>query len=367
MTSLYVHIPFCIKKCLFCSFVIAVGQGHRVDDYLDALAQESQPHKGAKVSSVYLGGGTPSFLSEMQLERLVKMIRDHFDCAADAEWTIETNPEGIHKEKAVLLRTLGFNRVSLGVQSVNERYLKFLGRNHSADAAFKAFHDLRSAGLDNINVDLMFAFPGQTPDEIACDVNAIAGLQSEHMSLYSLTVEEKSRFYAENLKLDEEGRLADHYTLVCDLLDKHGLRQYEVSNFCRGDKRSRHNLNYWQGGDYIGLGVGAHAHTSGRRSWNVSKLQDYFARIAQGGEALESFEDLTLETRLMELVIFGLRMNEGIVLEDVQKKIGMPLPPEKVQRIDQFIKDGFLIQENARIKVSPNGRLILDELSSRLV
>jgi oxygen-independent coproporphyrinogen III oxidase len=367
MSSLYIHIPFCTKKCLFCSFVIAVGQAHRVDDYIDALSQEVKKYSGAKISSVYFGGGTPTFLNETQLGRLIQMVRANFICEPDAEWTIEANPEGLDPSKARFLKSIGINRVSLGVQSVNERYLRFLGRVHDRAAALRAFDELRAAGFANINVDLMFAFPGQTPEEIAHDVTTIAALGSEHVSLYSLTIEEKSRFYAEGLKLDEDSRLAEHYVLVGNLLEKAGVRQYEVSNFCRGNHQSRHNLNYWQGGDYIGLGVGAHGHERGRRSWNVSKLQEYLGRIQSKGEAVEDFEELTPLTRLMEMVVFGLRMNEGIVLKDLEQKIGLSLPSEKHERIDQFIKDGFLLNEGGRLKVSPSGRLILDELSSRLI
>jgi oxygen-independent coproporphyrinogen-3 oxidase len=367
MTSLYIHIPFCTKKCLFCSFVIAVGQSHRVDEYIDALSREAEKYKGALVSSVYLGGGTPSFLNEDQLARLITMARRNFDCLPDAEWTIEANPEGVTVAKAKFLKSAGINRVSLGVQSVDERYLRFLGRTHDRQTAFKAFADLREAGFNNINLDLMFAFPGQTPQEIAQDVKAVADLQSEHLSLYSLTIEEKSRFYAEGLKLDEDSRLAEHYTLVCELLETAGVRQYEVSNFCRGNQRSRHNLNYWQGGDYIGLGVGAHAHSQGRRWWNVSKLQEYLGRINDKGEAVEDFEELTPLTRLMELVVFGLRMNDGIIVEELEKKIGIPLPAGKQERISQFIADGFLAREGERLKVAAKGRLVLDELSSRLI
>jgi oxygen-independent coproporphyrinogen III oxidase len=367
MTSLYVHIPFCTKKCLFCSFVIAVGQSHRVDDYISALDKEAQTHGRASISSVYFGGGTPSFLNEGQLERLTSQISRNFSCEPASEWTIETNPEGLTASKAKLLKKLGFTRVSLGVQSLNDRYLKFLGRAHDRARALEAFGHLRDAGFDNVNLDLMYAYPGQTPEEVTEDVREIASLQSEHLSLYSLTVEEKSRFYAEGMKLDDDERLAGHYVLVCKLLEEAGVHQYEVSNFCRGERRSRHNMHYWQGGDYIGLGVGAHAHVKGRRSWNVSKLQDYFARVGDRGEAVEGFEDLSPETRLMELVVFGLRMNEGIVPGELERKIGFPLSQEKKERIEQFVRDGFLEREGERLRVSPRGRLILDEISSRLI
>jgi oxygen-independent coproporphyrinogen-3 oxidase len=295
------------------------------------------------------------------------MVRDNFVCAPGSEWTVEANPESIDDSKARFLKSLGVNRMSLGVQSLNDRYLKFLGRAHDASGARQAFEQVRSAGFGNINLDLMYAFPGQTPQEIEDDVRAIAALGSEHLSLYSLTIEEKSRFHAEGVKLDDGERLAGHYELVRGFLEDAGVRQYEVSNFCRGTHRSQHNLNYWQGGDYIGLGVGAHAHSAGRRSWNVSKLQDYLTTTAETGKAVESFEDLAPQTRLMELVVFGLRMNDGIVITELESKIGTKVAAEKIERLDHFVNDGFLLREGGRLKVSDKGRLVLDELSSRLV
>ena len=365
--SLYVHIPFCASKCLFCSFAIAVGQGHRTGDYIEALGKEALRYKGTKISTIYFGGGTPSFLNEKEFERLTGIVCKNFICAPDAEWTVEANPESLDLSKAKFLKSIGVNRLSLGVQSFNERYLKFLGRNHDKDAALQAYEYARQAGFDNINLDLMFAFPGQTSDELAEDVKAIAALESEHMSLYTLTIEENSRFFAKQLKLDDEDRLAGHYVLISELLEKAGVRQYEVSNFCRGQRASQHNMSYWNGGSYIGLGVGAHGFLNNRRFWNVSKLQDYFSRVEELGEATEDFEELTAETRLMERVLFGLRMNDGICIKDIEESVGVKLTPERAKMINDFVNDGFFIREGARLRTSLKGRLVLDELSSRLI
>ncbi len=367
MTSLYVHIPFCISKCLFCSFVVSIGQAHRVDEYIDALARESAAHKGARIGTVYFGGGTPTFLDERQLRKLTDAIRKNFDVEDSAEWTIEANPENLNLSKARFLRELGFNRLSIGVQSFDERYLKFLGRNHDRDTALKSYADARNAGFTNINVDLMFGFPGQSVQDLASDIHAIAQLQSEHVSLYNLTIEENSRFHAKQIKLDDQDHLAAEYVLICESLEGMGLRQYEVSNFSRPQYESRHNTNYWNGSSYIGLGVGAHAFLKNRRSWNVAKLQEYFTRIGAGGEAVEGFEDLSRETLLMERVLFGLRKNEGIVLEDIETSLGLRLDHERIRRMEEFIADGFLVREHGRIKTSMKGRLVLDELSSRLI
>ena len=195
MSALYLHIPFCEKKCFYCSFVVAIGQEHRIDPYLDALSKEAAAYKMTDVKSVYVGGGTPSMMDERQLERLVRIIDENFDRANGNECTVEVNPESITLTKMELLKKAGFNRISLGVQSLNEKYLKYLGRNHNKDRAVAAFGLLRQAGFHNISVDLMSSFPGQTMEELTEDVNAIARLGAEHVSVYSLTIEANSRFY----------------------------------------------------------------------------------------------------------------------------------------------------------------------------
>lgn len=357
--SLYIHIPFCTRKCLFCSFVVAIAQEHRADDYVAALLQEARAHAKMKISTVYLGGGTPSVLSEGQLSTLMQGLRAHFDISSDISLGIEVNPEGINLPKARCLKELGFNRVSLGIQSMDERYLKFLGRVHDKNKALEAYDILRQAGFTNINCDLMYGFPGQSAQELEADVRAIASLCSEHLSLYTLTIEPNSRFYAKQMKLDDDERLAQYYTLVGRLLAEYGFKQYEVSNFAKEGFESKHNMNYWLLGEYIGLGVGAHGYLDGRRYWNSDKLQEYLSLINKEGKAIDGYEDLSEATRAMEKVIFGLRMNKGIA-QDL-------IPNEKLATIDQFIADGFLSKQGDRILVTDQGRLVLDQLSARLV
>lgn len=367
MRSLYVHIPFCISKCLFCSFVVSVGHPHRVDDYIQAVIAESKKYKDARLATVYLGGGTPTFLDERQMGLLVNTIRGHFDVSQVSEWTIEANPESLDAAKAKFLKAQGFNRLSIGVQSFDQRYLKFLGRNHDRELALRAYACAREAGFTNINVDLMFGFPGQTFDELSNDLQVLSGLKSEHVSLYNLTIEENSRFHARQLKLDDQDHLADQYVCICGSLERVGLRQYEVSNFARPGFESRHNTNYWNGVPYIGLGVGAHGFLGHRRYWNAPKLQDYLTRIASSGEAVEGFEDLDKETLLMERVLFGLRKNEGIVMADIQRELGLELEGNRARMLEQWVLDGFLVKDNDRLKTSMKGRLVLDELSSRFI
>lgn len=233
MKSLYIHIPFCERKCFYCSFVVSIGQQERMDVYCDSLIKEAQTYKGSAFKTVYIGGGTPTFLSGVQLERLFLNLRKNFNISENTEWTIEANPEGIPTDKLKLLKNLGVNRISLGVQSLSDRYLKYLGRNHSKETAVRAYNNIREAGFDNVNVDLMFGFRNQSMEELKNDVNALTSLKSEHVSLYALTIEKDSRFYTQKVQLQGDEFQSNQYTLITRLLKEAGFKQYEVSNFAR--------------------------------------------------------------------------------------------------------------------------------------
>ena len=359
-SSVYIHIPFCSRKCLFCSFVISVGQEHRREEYVNALIAEMKKNEGQCLRTIYFGGGTPSMLDENHFHAIMDAMRKNFSFQNDIEVTVEANPESIDQAKAKSLKSLGFNRVSLGVQSMNDRYLRFLGRGHDAGMAQRAFQILREAGFTNINLDLMYAFPGQTKEELQEDVHRIAGLGSEHLSLYTLTIEPNSRFFATQMKLDDDERLAEYYLMIARILKEHGLEQYEISNFAKAREfESMHNKNYWLGAPYLGFGVGAHGFTGQRRYWNASRLKDYLELIGQGKSAIEGYEDLSEDQLIMEKVLFGLRMNGGIPLDLV--------PINRQGLIQTWVKDGFLLLERGILRTTDRGRLVLDELSTRLI
>ncbi len=358
-SSLYIHIPFCSRKCPFCSFAIAVGQEHRREEYVKAIINEMKNNEGQRLKTIYLGGGTPSMLDEDHLDVLMNAIRKNFSFQNDIEITIEANPESINRAKAKFLMAQGFNRVSLGVQSLNDKYLKFLGRAHDTSKAKDAYRILREAGIININLDLMYAFPGETKEELEDDARAISLLGSEHLSLYALTIEPDSRFHAVRMKLDDDEAQAEQYLLIARILNEYGFNQYEVSNFSKHGFESTHNRNYWLGNPYIGLGVGAHGFTGRRRYWNTSNLQDYIRRAGSGEQVIGGFEDLTDVQLSMEKVLFGLRMNEGVPWDLV--------PSVKAELIQMWIKDGFLLLEKGNLKTTDRGRLVLDALSARLI
>ncbi len=367
MPSLYVHIPFCQKKCLFCSFTVVVGQGHRVPDYLKSLESEARRYSGSKVSTVYVGGGTPTFLSETQLEDLFGVLRRHFLIGSEAEFTLEANPEGLTSGKARLLKAHGVNRVSLGVQSLNDRFLKFLGRAHDRAQALAAFEVLRQAGFSNLNVDLMYGFPQQTDEELQKDLRAFGEFNSEHVSAYSLTIEENSRFHAQGIPLNPSEAQGRQYRLVAQTLGAQGFRQYEVSNFAKPGYESRHNLAYWtSGGGYIGLGLGAHSYLSGERSWNVSRLPKYLG-LSEQESAVEGRERLNPEGRLLEMFLVGLRMVDGVDIPRLENDFDCPLSSRTRKQIEEYVAAGLFVQEGSRLRATPTGLSLLDEIAARLI
>jgi oxygen-independent coproporphyrinogen-3 oxidase len=364
--STYIHIPFCRKKCFFCSFAVAVGQASRFDEYLAALGREVACYSGRKIGTIYIGGGTPSCLEAGQITELRRLIGASFQFSDEAEITFEANPESLDEEKAAALQVAGINRVSLGIQSMDDARLEFLGRAHRKDDAVRAFGVLRSAGFRNINVDLMYGFPGQSEEELSRDLDAVLAFKSEHISIYSLTVEERSLFFARKVGLDGDAQ-ASAYELIRRRLADAGYRQYEVSNFARPGFESEHNLNYWRGGEYIGLGMAAHSHLDGRRFWNIDTLPLYLGMMAERGDALAGEERLTGIEKLMEIFLFGLRMNEGVDLGSLERRMGVELPLEKREAIESFMEMGLLEEAVDRIRATDRGRLVLDEISARLV
>lgn len=367
MHSLYLHIPFCEKKCFYCSFAVSIGQEKRIERYLECVAKEARQYRHIRMRSVYMGGGTPTFLNISQLKKLLQFIHNSFYIEKDAEWTIEANPEGLDLEKLRLLRESGINRISLGVQSLQNNYLKYLGRCHSRQAAVTAFENMRKAGFDNISLDLMYSFPNQTNEEIEQDVREIASLGSEHLSLYALTIEPNSRFFIQNVNLADNHTGARQYLLVLELLERYGFKQYEVSNFAKPGFESRHNMNYWTGGNYIGLGMGAHSHMDGRRFWNTPKLTSYITQINKSGSAVEGEERLDAQERLMETVLFGLRMNQGVDIDSLTKRFRRSFSQDKQVQIDHFIKEGLLVEKDGQFTTSAKGRLVLDDICARLL
>ena len=324
---LYVHLPFCAHRCGYCDFVTAVGRVDQHDAYVDALLAELELERellATAPETVFLGGGTPTFTQPRALERLLRALPD-----AD-EMTVEANPETITQEVARLLRTLGVNRVSLGVQSFRPHLLDVLERVARPDTVRRAFYHLRDAGFDNISFDLIYGIPGQGTTDLEADLAAALELGPEHLSCYELEAKPGTRFtHAHGRELAEQAdAMEEYFELVVECLTSHGYRWYETANFCRlpdcddrRDLRSRHNLAYWLGRDYLGLGVGAVSTVEGRRWRNTPRLRAYIRSLEQGERPMREVEPLSDDVVRRERVMLGLRLDQPLPMAGLAEVI----------------------------------------------
>ncbi|MFH0755011.1 MAG: radical SAM family heme chaperone HemW [Candidatus Omnitrophota bacterium] len=365
MPALYIHIPFCQKKCPYCSFAVVVGQCSKMADYIQALLSEAQVYRGCCVSTVYVGGGTPSLLDVENITILSEGLSANFSVKG-CEATFEFNPESVSRLKAGHVRACGFNRASLGLQSFHGSYLSYLGRSHTDQEGFSAFQVLREAGFDNISIDLMFGFPEQTEAQLDVDIDAAIALKSEHISIYALTVEARSLFEVRGEMMEDE-RQALLYRRVLARLKNAGFEQYEVSNFARPGFASRHNMNYWQGGDYIALGMGAHGHLDGERYWNAETFPRYLQLMQESRSAVVGRERLAAPEKMMECLLFGLRMNRGVDLQVLEQRFHVGFGQATLDEIECLTAEGLLIKDGSCVLATDAGRLLLDAISVKLV
>ena len=366
MRSLYIHIPFCDRKCFYCSFAVVVGQLKRGTDYLHCLSREASLYDAQFVRSIYIGGGTPSTLNPEQIAQLFQIIHGQFSIGPNCEVTVEMNPEGLTRNKLSAFKAQGVNRISLGIQTFHDRYLKYLGRIHDAQAALYAFDLVREAGFDNISCDLMISFPEQTMGELKADLNQMLALRPEHVSLYSLTIEPYSRFFVQQVQPAPDEVQVEQLELTVSTMDAQGFPRYEVSNFAQPGKASVHNINYWECGDYIGLGMGAHSHLDGERFYNVNKFADYIKLIKEGQSPRHATERLTHEQRMVEALLFGFRMTRGVQLAKLEARYGCQLDAGRQEKVASYIKEGLLEAKDGYLRATAKGMLLLDGISGEL-
>jgi oxygen-independent coproporphyrinogen-3 oxidase len=360
---LYGHVPFCAAKCHYCAFYSEAGSAAKMEDYVDALLLELKrfaPQLAPR--TIFFGGGTPSLLPTALLRRVLEAIHDKVPLRGLREWTIECNPSTVSTEKAKLFRECGVNRISMGVQALDDELLKTIGRVHSLKAALESYAKLRAAGFDNINLDLMFGLPGQTLEHWRNTLERAIELQSEHLSTYCLILEEDTEFWSlfqkGLIKPNEEQELAMYQTAM-DTLAAAGYRQYEISNFAKPGRECAHNIAYWEGKDYLGLGPSACSTVDNRRWQNVPDTDRYIEGIRSEKPVVISEETITPELRAAERVAFGMRMNAGVPAVVLQgrweKEIAELLSAELVQ------------WRNGRLKPTPRGILFADEVAAQFV
>jgi oxygen-independent coproporphyrinogen-3 oxidase len=356
---LYFHIPFCPKLCPYCCFFVEEGSRNKNRAFLDALLAELDSQTARRPvhpKTIYLGGGTPTALLSDQLEYLLAGLRNRLPLDALVEWTVEANPATVRPEKARILREAGVTRVSLGVQSWNDATLKTLGRVHSGTQAHKTYDTLRNAGLPAVNIDLMFAVPGQTADQWEADLLETVALSPEHVSAYCLTYEEDTEYFRKltggQFRQDEELD-ARFFELTMDRLGEAGYRHYEISNHARTGFESAHNEACWEGREYLGLGPSAFSTLGGERIQNVCDTAEYIRRINAGESAAATREGLDATTLRKERIAFGLRRDAGL------ERTTLAEWSAEVAHLEEI---GLLESTGQRVRLTRRGRLLADSV-----
>lgn len=360
MAGLYIHIPFCKSRCIYCGFYSTVGLGLR-QKYIDAVCQEMMLRGRLEVDTIYLGGGTPSQLTGEQLQQLFLYINKVYGNHAQ-EVTIECNPDDITDSFAATLAQLPITRISMGTQTLDDQRLRFLHRRHTAEQVPQAVQRLRNAGIRNISIDLMYGFPGETLNDWEHDIEQALSLDVEHLSAYCLMVEEGTPLYRMDIETVDEETERQMYEMLMNKLKAAGYEHYEISNFARPGYRSRHNSNYWREVPYIGLGAAAHSYDLKSRQWNVSDIHQYMEAIEQGEVPCER-ELLDDDTRYNDRITVALRTCEGLDLETL---------PDKHRRYclheaQRFLDGGLLQLTNGHLVLTRQGLFVSDLIMSGLI
>ena len=351
--SLYVHIPFCKSFCPYCDFPKIYYDRKRVPAYLDALFLQAKQIAQGPYQTIYFGGGTPTSLDEADLERLLTFFAPYL--APGGEFSTEANPESLTKEKVALLAKYGINRVSLGVQSFHPKYLKLLGRHHDGAEVAEAVSMLKEAGITNINLDLMFALPGESVEEAVSDVEEAIKLGPTHVSAYSLILEQGTPFYNRGITEASQDDQADQYEAVRSALEKAGYHRYEVSNFALPGYKCRHNLAYWHDEDYDAIGLGASGHHGKIRYKNTVNVPDYL----QGNWELEK-ETLSPKEAEECFLLSNLRLVEGFSLSTYKARFGQDFLSLHKEAVDSLMQRGLLETDGQNLRATANGILLLD-------
>ena len=382
MASLYLHIPFCERKCIYCDFY-SIENMSPMEEFLIALDREivlyADVGRGERFETIFLGGGTPSLLTPRQMAHLLDKLRKYFSVDPDAEITVETNPGTVDEEKLRAYRTLGINRLSIGIQSFHDDELSFLGRIHDSGEAVRCVEQARRAGFDNISIDLIYSLPGQTMERWRRNLEGAVDLAPRHVSAYSLIVEDRTplaRMVASRqvspTPTDAE---ADLYDFTMEFLGSKGFDHYEVSNYALPGSRSRHNSNYWNHSDYLSFGPSAHSfwrrHEPGwsipRRWWNIANLSTYCSSLRRNELPVVSSEELTQDQLRTERIFLGLR-SDGLDLDRFEADFGTTFPPSHTGLIRQLVEeDRLVVDGGGRMRLSPKGYLLCDEICERLV
>lgn len=372
--GIYIHVPFCRSKCQYCDFYSLGGAREKglTENYLEAVIRHMQEAgalaPGYRVDTVYFGGGTPSYLGQDGLIRLMDGVRRRFSVAGDAEVTLEANPDSVSEKMLKRLKAEGFNRLSLGVQTDDDLLLRKLGRPHSYRQAARAVELARQAGFTNISLDLMYGLPGQTRSDWVNTLTHVLELQPEHMSCYGLKVEEGTPLwsYRQAANLPDDDTQADMYLEAVNILKDRGYAQYEISNFARRGLRSKHNLKYWTGGEYLGFGPAASSDFGGKRFTIAPDIHGYIEGIRKGGAVLSECQEIPARERAGEYLMLGLRTAQGIDGQVYTRQFLLPFQPI-ADCLETYRAQDLAMADGDRWRLTPRGFLLSNTIIAQLL
>ena len=372
-TAIYIHIPFCDHKCIYCDFYSLISY-ENIESYLASIKKEVEHYSevysaNRTIDTIFFGGGTPSFMEPKYIAEIISSIDSNFNLSPNAEITLETNPGTVSKIKFNEFKNAGINRISIGIQTFNDEELKFLTRIHNKQTAIETVKNAASAGFKNISIDLIFSLPNQTQSTWKENLDIAVNLPIKHISTYSLILERgtilNKMVLDGKIKMNNENHDADLYKFTMECLEENGFKQYEISNFAKDGFECRHNLYYWLHKDYLSFGTAAHSFIDGRRWWNFSSLKKYIAEIEQNGNAVRGEEVISKAQKLDEMIMLGLR-SKGLDLELIES-----FSPnwyfEKKNIINSFIKERYLKESNSVLSCTKNGYMICDEIINKLL
>ncbi|AKG53405.1 nucleoside 5-triphosphatase RdgB [Dehalogenimonas sp. WBC-2] len=371
--SAYFHLPFCRRRCHYCSFYSTAGRESQIPAYVDAVIKEVELtcRTDSVLETIYFGGGTPSLFASSEIEKMISAVSKCYFISDNAEITLEANPGTFDKEYLRLLHRTGVNRLSLGIQSLDDAELRLLGRNHSASDALRSITYAKNAGFQNISLDFIYGVPYRALDRWNRMLDVIIGLGTEHLSLYGLTVEDgtslDNAIKTGKVPAPDPDMAAAEYELAVKKLAASGYRQYEISNWARPGAESRHNLAYWQRKEYIGLGAAAHSFIDGQRLANPDNLDEYMTALNQGKLPNQSIETIDQNLALSETLFLGLRLCDGVSLDDIGRKFGIDLQNRFVQEIAELSALQLIKVEDRYLKLTDSGRLLSNEVFIRFL
>ncbi|OGC91125.1 MAG: hypothetical protein A2W25_08335 [candidate division Zixibacteria bacterium RBG_16_53_22] len=373
--GLYAHIPFCKNLCLYCDFYSKIGSGSEIERYLDSLTGEAallgREYVGYRYDTVFLGGGTPSILEPVQIRRLFDSLRSAMRISTKAEITIECNPSSLTSESLENYKAIGINRISLGVQSFDDRHLRRLGRTHTAAEARAAFELVRRCGFDNISVDLIYGLPDQTLEEWTADLDQAIEFGPGHISAYNLIIEDETPFgelYRRGeLDLPPDSFQGEMYATLKERLGGAGYARYEISNFARPGRECRHNLKYWRLEPYIGLGPSAVSSNLALRWKNKPDLDSYLRSLESGQPPPHETEELTPEKTRQEYIMLSLRLAEGLSLDELKTRYDYDLIRERGESLKALASNELVVIDGDRVRLADKGLFISDEIIVKLI